>query len=119
MSIEAEALHFQVSGNVSFGGDLDTRTVSFGKLMRSSATASVCETVCRVRERVGDESNRSLVALRISTRAESGRRNQKGFIEGVWRRMHVPASTLKESVVVVARMSSSSANGAVEGATWT
>lgn len=87
--------------------------------MRSSATASVCESVCRVRDRIGDESHRLLVALRISTRGESGRRNQKGFVEGVWRRMHVPASTLKESVVVVAPISSSSANGAVEGATWT
>lgn len=119
MSIEAEALDFQYPGNVSFGGDFDTRTVSFERLMRSSATASVCENIWRVRDRVGDESHRSFVALRISTRAESGRRNQKGFVEGVWRRMHVPASTLKESVVVVARMSSSSANGAVEGATWT
>jgi hypothetical protein len=115
--MEAEALDFQFSGNVPFGGDLSACTGVLGKLVRSSVTDLVCEFACRDRDRVGDGSDRSLAVLRLSTRAESRRRSQKGLVKQGWWRMRVLSCALKDPVVV--QTSSSSDRGAVEGATWT
>jgi len=90
---------------------------AFGRLSRSSdkVCVCVCEVLFRDRDRDGDVSVFLFTALRMSTRADSGRRNQKGLVMGERFCMQLFVFVLKGSAVPGA--SSSSGNGAVAGGT--
>lgn len=115
MTMEADALDLHSSASAITGADVRARIGAFGRLSRSSANVFVCEALLRHRARVGDVSVFLFVALRMSTLADSGRRNQNGSVMGERLCMHSFVFVLQGSVPP--GTSSPSGKGAVAGGT--